>query len=59
MVFYFYIYSMGCKKCKDKSNIENLMDSKYDKTQKKIMGFIIIWSGFAIYGIYHFIKLFV
>lgn len=53
-----YILYMGCDSCKDK---KKLKDELYDSTkfvEKSAIYFVIVWSLFAIYGIYSFIKLF-
>lgn len=51
---------MGCKSCKQGKESSPLSKQELQdvasKVQKWVMGFVIIWSLFAIYGIYSFIT---
>jgi len=50
---------MGCKKCKEKGGVNEIIGDSFNKTQKGVTIFIIIWTVFAIYGIYTFVNLFI
>lgn len=47
---------MGCSDCKKKQNIKEEIVKSTDHVQKYVVGFVIVWSVFAIYGIYSAIK---
>lgn len=50
---------MGCSNCKEKKKLKEDIYTSTDKLDKKLFWFIIMWSGFAIYGIISFVKLFI
>lgn len=46
---------MACTKCKKQEKIEEFKEStKF--VENGVMVFVVVWSLFAIYGIYTFIK---
>lgn len=47
---------MSCKNCKEKSRIKEELYNSTKYIEKFSITFVIIWSIFAIYGIYSFIK---
>lgn len=47
---------MSCTKCKKRERIEEFEKST-EFINTGVLVFVIIWSCFAIYGIYSFIKL--
>lgn len=50
---------MTCSSCKEKKKVKEDIYTSTDRTDKKLILFFVIWSGFAIYGIISFVKLFV
>lgn len=46
---------MACKSCKEKNNIKEDMVKSGEFIPKGIVVFAIIWTGFAIYGVYSLI----
>ena len=49
---------MGCTKCKEKNKTNIDINKTIGYTQNGVTWFVIIWSIFAIYGVFSFIKLF-
>jgi hypothetical protein len=41
---------MSCKKCKNNPSEE--MKKEFENTNNLVIGFVIVWSLFALYGIY-------
>lgn len=50
---------MGCSSCKEKKDIKEELLKSSEYVSRGIVWFVIIWSLFAVFGIYSFIKLFV
>jgi hypothetical protein len=50
---------MGCSECKKNKTIKEDLLKSTEFVQKGIIWFVLIWSIFAIYGIYTFINLFI
>lgn len=48
---------MGCNNCKEKKNIKGDLIEASKTINKGVLWFVIVWSLFALYGIYSFIKL--
>lgn len=46
---------MSCSKCKQKNRLKEEFDNTTSLIDKKIVWFIVIWSIFALYGIYSLI----
>ncbi len=49
---------MACTKCKKQERVEEFKKST-EFIDKGVVIFVIIWSSFAIYGIYSFISKFI
>ena len=53
---------MGCSSCKQKKEIvaptKESLERLAQKTEKVVYWAFVVWSVFAVYGIYSFIKLF-
>lgn len=47
---------MGCSNCKKKSDIKKELIKSSEFISRGVEIFVIIWSLFACYGIYSFIK---
>jgi hypothetical protein len=43
---------MGCSKCKQKNRFKEEFGKTTELIDKKVLWFVIIWSGFAIYGLF-------
>lgn len=50
---------MSCKSCKEKNAFREELSDSTKYVEKSAIVFFIIWSGFALYGIYSFVKLFI
>lgn len=49
---------MSCSKCKNKKQIRDPFDGQSDSITKKLMWGFIVWSVFALYGVYTLISKF-
>lgn len=49
---------MGCSKCKKNNTEREYFESQYDSMTKKVVWVLVIWSIFAVYGIYTLISKF-
>lgn len=47
---------MACSECKKKTETKEDMMERYEFLSNRIFYFLIVWSGFAIYGIYTLIS---
>lgn len=47
---------MACSKCKNKSNLKKQLYHNTNGFDRGVAIFLIIWSGFAIYGIISLIN---
>lgn len=46
---------MSCSKCKQKNRFKEGFEKTTDLVDKKIIWFIVVWSVFALYGVYSLI----
>jgi len=49
-------YIMGCSSCKQKRDIKKDLLESTESVNKGVIWFVIVWSLFAVYGIYSLIK---
>jgi len=47
---------MGCSECKKKQTMKEEMLESSKFVSNTVIWFVIVWSGFAIYGIYTLIS---
>jgi hypothetical protein len=47
---------MGCSECKKKQTMKEEMLESSKFVSNAVVWFVIVWSGFAIYGIYTLIS---
>ena len=57
--YYFVYFIMACKNCKQKKEImgEEKFERTSDLVEKWIPWFLLVWSLFAVYGIFKFVEL--
>lgn len=48
---------MGCSTCKEKKDIKKELTESTGGVSNGVIWFVVIWSLFAVYGIYSLIKL--
>lgn len=52
-----YLYfTMACSNCKKRNEIKQEINQGTEFVSKGVIWFVIIWSLFALYGIYTFIR---
>lgn len=47
---------MACSKCKQKNKLKEEIENGTDFVSKATIWVFVIWSGFALYGIYSLIS---
>lgn len=50
---------MGCSTCKEKKDIKKELTGSTGDVSKGVVWFVVIWSLFALYGIYSFVIKFI
>lgn len=50
---------MACSECKKKQSLKGDLLKSTEFVQKGVVWFVVIWAGFAIYGVYTLISKFI